>query len=114
VRLFQNLLSNAIKYTEDSTSPQITINAAENGSSKTEITIKDNGIGFDQTDAEKIFEPFQRLHGRNSKYEGTGIGLASCRKIVEQHQGNIRAESTPSEGTTFFITLPVNNDQVAA
>ncbi len=114
VRLFQNLLSNAIKYTEDSTSPQITINAAENGSSGTEITIKDNGIGFDQTDAEKIFEPFQRLHGRNSKYEGTGIGLASCRKIVEQHQGNIRAESTPGEGTTFFITLPVNNDQVAA
>jgi signal transduction histidine kinase len=72
------------------------------------IAIRDNGVGFEQKDAEKIFDVFQRLHGRSSKFEGTGIGLASCRKIVEQHDGVIRAESVPGKGSTFFVTLPMD------
>ena len=67
---------------------------------------RDNGIGFDNAYKEQIFKIFQRLHGR-MEYEGTGIGLATCRKIVERHHGTIDADGRPGEGTTFTITLPV-------
>ncbi|HBW96719.1 MAG TPA: histidine kinase, partial [Pseudoalteromonas sp.] len=70
------------------------------------ITIKDNGIGFSQEYADKIFVPFQRLHGR-SEYKGTGIGLSVCRRIVERHGGIITAHSKDGEGATFIIKLPV-------
>jgi signal transduction histidine kinase len=69
-----------------------------------EITVSDNGIGFDEKYLDRIFEVFQRLHGR-SEYEGTGIGLAICRKIVERHGGCITAKSTPGQGATFIVTL---------
>ena len=69
--------------------------------------MKDNGIGFDEKYASRIFTVFQRLHGK-SAYEGTGIGLAICRKVVERHRGDITANSAPGEGATFLITLPVN------
>ncbi len=68
--------------------------------------MEDNGIGFDEKYLDRIFQPFQRLHGR-SQYEGTGMGLAICRKIVERHGGTITAKSTPGKGATFIITLPV-------
>merc|ERR1712098_183284 len=71
----------------------------------TKITVSDNGIGFEQSFAEKIFAPFQRLHGR-SEYKGTGIGLAVCRRIVERHNGQITAVSSPGKGATFSIIIP--------
>ncbi len=70
------------------------------------ICVRDNGIGFDEKYLDRIFTPFQRLHGRN-EYEGTGIGLAVCRKIVERHGGTLTAKSTPGEGATFIATLPL-------
>jgi signal transduction histidine kinase len=69
------------------------------------IYVKDEGIGFDVEFVERIFQPFQRLHGMG-RYEGSGIGLAICRKIVERHAGTITAQSQPGEGATFIITLP--------
>ena len=102
--------------TEDAP-PEVTVSAetieakaAGNGSDAAEaemvkIYVKDNGIGFDEKYLDRIFTPFQRLHGRN-EYEGTGIGLAVCRKIVERHGGSLTARSEPGEGSTFIATLP--------
>jgi len=73
-----------------------------------QICVEDNGIGFEEKYLDRIFEPFQRLHGRGT-YEGTGMGLAICRKIVERHEGNITARSAPGQGTTFIVTLPTHH-----
>jgi light-regulated signal transduction histidine kinase (bacteriophytochrome) len=104
-RLFQNLLSNAVKFRSQEPS-RISIQAREpdDGTDYVEISVEDNGIGFDQKYAERIFTVFQRLHGRQT-YPGSGIGLAICRKIVSRHGGEISARSAPAEGSTFFVTL---------
>ena len=110
-QLFQNLISNALKFHVDGVPPIVAISSeTRNASSGNlaskayyEIRIVDNGIGFDEKYSEKIFAPFQRLHGRN-EYEGTGIGLAVCRKIVERHGGAIIVESHPGQGSTFIVT----------
>jgi light-regulated signal transduction histidine kinase (bacteriophytochrome) len=104
VRLFQNLLDNAIKYSAPDRSPEIKI-SAEIHDNRLTVSIKDNGIGIEPEYFDTIFRVFQRLHTPGT-YEGTGIGLAICKKVVDQHQGSIIVESSPGEGTTFHITLP--------
>jgi signal transduction histidine kinase len=105
-QLFQNLLGNALKYRGEKT-PVIRV-YAEPGEREGfhEIRVEDNGIGFDQRYLDKIFKPFQRLHGRSSPYEGAGMGLAICRKIVERHGGSITARSKVQSGAVFMVRLP--------
>lgn len=109
-QLFLNLLSNALKYARDDVPPEISLTGEIIGAGTPQaharLTLRDNGIGFDPAYAERIFGVFQRLHGRNT-YEGTGIGLAICRKIVERHRGSITAEGCPGEGAVFTIILPL-------
>lgn len=108
IRLLQNLISNALKFHKENQPPVVEISANEKENSW-EIAIADNGIGIEQQHIEQIFSPFKRLHGVG-KYEGTGIGLAISKKIVERHGGTIAAESEIGKGTTFFITLPKLNN----
>jgi PAS domain S-box-containing protein len=103
-QLFQNLISNALKFHQPDVAPFVTITARIVKNAH-EIRVSDNGIGFDERYLDKIFSVFQRLHGRDS-YEGTGIGLAVCRKIVERYGGTITAESEKNKGSTFIIRLP--------
>ncbi len=103
-QLFQNLFHNAIKFHRPGTKPQIKVAARRGEGIEWIFSLSDNGIGFDAQSAERIFGIFQRLHS-STEYPGTGIGLAVCKKIVERHGGRIWAESTPGEGSTFFIAL---------
>jgi PAS domain S-box-containing protein len=110
IHLFQNLISNALKFQEGDQPPHVRIDARalEDKSGKTkayEIRVDDNGIGFDESYLDKIFIPFQRLHGKD-QYEGVGMGLAICKKIVERHGGSLTARSTLGKGATFIVTLP--------
>ena len=101
--LFQNLISNAIKFSRPGRSPEIQISAKEqNGWT---FYIKDNGIGIAKEHQERIFGVFQRLHA-NSEYEGTGIGLAHCKKIIDLHKGELGVTSSPGEGSTFYFSIP--------
>jgi light-regulated signal transduction histidine kinase (bacteriophytochrome) len=119
-QLFQNLIGNALKFNKANEPPVVKIschpvnsNSTDNiGSGKElyEITVEDNGIGFDEQYTSRIFGVFQRLHGRN-EYEGSGIGLSICRKIVHRHGGNITAKSSPGQGAKFVITLPAAREQ---
>jgi light-regulated signal transduction histidine kinase (bacteriophytochrome) len=109
-QLFQNLVSNALKYSSCGQAPRIEVlplPVPENASRKNvcQVVVKDNGIGFDSCFQEKIFGLFQRLHGRD-EYNGTGIGLAICKKIVDNHHGFIFANSKPDKGSNFTILLP--------
>lgn len=108
IQLFQNLLSNAIKFKRSDVHPIIHIQVTQNNNEYL-IQIKDNGVGIRPEDHERVFEMFTRLHTR-SEYDGTGIGLATCKKIVESHQGRIWLESSFSHGSTFYITFPVPED----
>ena len=112
-QLFQNLLSNGLKYTNRDQPVAIEVSCdriQENGQDYYQVTVKDNGIGFEQEYAEKIFQLFTRLHGKQ-EYAGTGIGLSIVKKVVENHQGKIRAESTPGKGSAFFVLLPVEGEE---
>ncbi|MEW6667384.1 MAG: ATP-binding protein [Thermodesulfobacteriota bacterium] len=108
-QLFQNLISNALKFRSERAPVVKVYEASPPSSPFWKIHVQDNGIGFGEEFLEKIFKPFQRLHGRESPYEGTGIGLAICRRIVERHGGNITAESVPGQGATFIVRLPKKN-----
>jgi light-regulated signal transduction histidine kinase (bacteriophytochrome) len=118
-QLFQNLIGNALKYSKPGVIPEIKIaskkinatelpasfNAYKPNSSYHVIEIADNGIGFEQKDAERIFQMFQRLHG-TAEYKGTGVGLSIARKVVNNHEGYIIAESEPGIGSVFKVYLP--------
>ncbi|HEV3249551.1 MAG TPA: ATP-binding protein, partial [Puia sp.] len=108
--LFYNLISNALKYCKKDADPLIRIRAEVNSEKNQEnkycrILVEDNGIGFDQKYAEQVFEMFRRLHPK-SEFEGTGIGLALCKKIVEKHNGFISVRSKVDEGSVFIVSLP--------
>jgi PAS domain S-box-containing protein len=113
-QLMLNLLSNALKFQPADATPVIYIQGrtltALSGEVLCELSVQDNGIGFDEKYVDKMFAVFQRLHGR-SEYEGTGVGLAVCRRIVDRHHGNIEARSTPGQGAAFTITLPIHQTQ---
>ena len=104
-QLFLNLIGNALKYHQEGVAPVVNIQNQHSKNGKIRIVVEDNGIGFDERYVDRIFKPFQRLHGRN-EYEGTGIGLAICKKVVERHNGRLEVKSKPDEGSTFIITLP--------
>ena len=130
-QLLQNLLSNALKFQPPDAKPIVKITSriipappwnqsapGENGAPATdystcELSVQDNGIGFEEKYLEKIFAVFQRLHGR-TEYEGTGVGLAVCRRIVDRHGGNITAKSEPGKGATFIVTLPIKQTNTPA
>jgi len=101
-QLFMNLISNSIKFSNKQ--PEINISGKVHAG-MVQITLRDNGIGMDEADLNKIFQPFQRLHSK-AEFEGSGIGLSICKKIVELHKGDIKVKSTPGAGTTFIIELP--------
>lgn len=104
-RLFMNLISNGLKFHKDNESPYVSISSIKISDSFWEISVKDNGIGFDEKFSERIFKPLERLHSATA-YEGTGMGLAICKKIVTDHGGKITVTSAPGEGATFIVTLP--------
>ena len=103
-QLLQNLIGNGLKFHRPEEGPVVKVEARLLDQ-MCQITIQDNGIGFDIKYLDRILKIFQRLHGR-SQYEGTGIGLAICRKIVERHSGSITAKSTLGQGATFIVFLP--------
>ena len=105
-QLFQNLLGNALKFRREGIQPMVSIQAdCSPQNDQCEIRFNDNGIGFEEKYLDRIFKPFHRLHGKD-EYDGVGMGLAICSKVIEHHRGTITAKSTPGKGSTFIVTLP--------
>lgn len=117
-QLLQNLIGNALKFHRPDVAPRVEIagrllrpvasRAQQNPGLFCELSVTDNGIGFEEIYLDRIFDVFQRLHSRQ-EFEGTGMGLAICRKIAERHGGSITARSIPGQGSTFIITLPAEH-----
>jgi PAS domain S-box-containing protein len=113
-QVFQNLLANALKFRSPDRPPEVSLSATParvDGEPGWEFRVDDNGIGFEPKYAERIFGPFQRLHGRQD-YEGTGIGLAIVRRIVERHRGHVRADGRPGVGASFVLSVPARQPAV--
>ncbi|RYY91680.1 MAG: hybrid sensor histidine kinase/response regulator, partial [Chitinophagaceae bacterium] len=120
-QVLQNIISNALKFTRPGVAPHIRIKSdrisalefdapLDEAGNFCRLTLSDNGIGFDEQYANKIFTIFQRLHSRE-KYDGTGIGLAITKKIVDRHNGIVTAHSKEGEGSTFVIVLPLRQER---
>jgi PAS domain S-box-containing protein len=103
--LLENLLGNAWKFTSRTANARIELSKVRQSGGMVELVVRDNGVGFEATQAERLFTPFQRLH-RESEFPGTGIGLATAKRIVERHGGSMRAEAAPGRGASFYFSLP--------
>ena len=113
IQLFQNLIGNALKFHQQDKAPHVKVYMRlKNENGAYEICVEDNGLGFEEEYLDKIFLPFQRLHGRSSIYEGMGMGLAICKKIVERHGGEITAKSEVGKGSTFIVSFPAKKNQL--
>lgn len=110
VQVFLNLIGNAVKY-RSARKPEIHISARDQGGDWV-LAVNDNGIGFDMQYADEIFGMFKRLHG-GEKYDGSGIGLALTKAVIQRHGGTIWVESEPGKGSTFFFTLPKATDSLS-
>lgn len=102
--VWRNLLGNALKYSRGRTPARIEVGSAPGGMHEDVLYVRDNGVGFEMGYADRLFGVFQRLHG--TEFEGTGIGLASVRRIVERHGGRVWAEAVPGHGATFYWAIP--------
>ncbi len=111
-QVLQNLIGNGLKYNQEGREPRIEVKG-EQRDFDIIFSVKDNGQGFDEKDKDRIFGIFQRLHGRDSQYTGTGIGLAICKRIVEKQGGRIWAEGKKGAGATFYFTLPLENENAS-
>jgi signal transduction histidine kinase len=105
-QVFQNLIANAVKFSDGGRPPTVRVRAEPEGEHRVRVSVEDEGIGIAPEEAERIFRPFHRLHGED-RYEGSGIGLAICRRVVEAHGGRIWAEPRSERGTAFRLTLPL-------
>lgn len=112
-QLFQNLISNALKFRKKDVRPRVEIESREVNEGVTEIVVRDNGIGFEEKYHGQIFKPFERLHGQ-TEYQGNGVGLAICQKIVDRHGGRLAAKSAVGKGSEFIITLPTVSTPVSS
>jgi signal transduction histidine kinase len=110
-QLLQNLIGNALKFRREDVPPVVRLRSSTSDDGQCTISVSDNGIGIKEQHRDKIFRMFERLHSR-TQYDGSGIGLAICRRIVERHAGSITVTSTTGGGTTFTIGLPVTQADV--
>jgi CheY-like chemotaxis protein/two-component sensor histidine kinase len=109
-QLIYNLLSNALLFHHPERLPVIQVSSTLLENDRIQLTVQDNGIGFAEEQLDRIFKPFERLHGASSPYPGNGIGLAICQKVAERHGGSITAKSTPGQGATFIVQLPLKQE----
>lgn len=112
-QLVYNLISNAIKFHQEGKPPAVKVYTRPVGEDKIQLVIEDDGIGFNEEHVDRIFKPFERLHGVG-QYAGTGIGLAICQKVAERHGGNITAKSALNAGATFMVQLPLKQPEFSA
>lgn len=109
-QLFQNLITNALKFHKQGEAPRVVIETGALTGHMAEVIVRDNGIGFDEKYLDRIFQPFQRLHG-SKEFDGTGIGLSICQKVALRHGGSITAKSVSGKGSSFIVTLPLGASQ---